>query len=88
MKRLDLASLFLLAVLTGCGTSTTSTSIGAIRNYNGTASVGDFLTITINSTAGTIDYNNHTNGDAGTVPYTVNSDGTYTVTDPQFAGGV
>jgi hypothetical protein len=83
MKRLALASLFLLAVLTGCGTSTAPTSTNAIRNYNGTASVGDFLTITINSTTGTIDYTNHTNGDTGTVPYTVNSDGTYTVADPQ-----
>lgn len=83
MKRLALASLFFLAVLTGCGTSTTSSTTSAIRNYNGTASVGDFLTITINSTASTIDYTNHTNGDTGTVPYTVNSDGTYSVTDPQ-----
>jgi hypothetical protein len=83
MNRLALAALFFLALLTGCGTSTSPTSTSAIRNYNGTASVGDFLTITINSTASTIDYTNHTNGDSGTVPYTVNNDGTYTVTDPQ-----
>jgi len=83
MNRLTLATLFLFAVLTGCGTSTAPTSTSAIRNYNGTASVGDFLTITINSATSTIDYTNHTNGDTGTVPYTVNNDGTYAVTDPQ-----
>lgn len=83
MKRLTLACLFYAGFLAGCGSSTHTTSVNAIRNYNGTASVGDFLTITINSTASTIDYTNHTNGDTGTVPYTVNSDGTYTVTDPQ-----
>jgi len=83
MSRLAPASLLLLALLTGCGTSTAPVSTNAIRNYNGTASVGDFLTISINSTSSTIDYTNHTNGDSGTVPYTVNSDGTYTVMDPQ-----
>src|SRR6266849_4735144 len=62
MNRLTLTSLFFLVVLTGCGTSTAPTSASAIRNYNGTASVGDFLTITLNSTASTIDYTNHTNG--------------------------
>jgi hypothetical protein len=44
--------------------------------------VGDFLTISLDSNAHTIAYKNYTNGDSGTVPYTVNSDGTYTVTDP------
>ncbi|PYX47590.1 MAG: hypothetical protein DMG79_13550 [Acidobacteria bacterium] len=53
-----------------------------MRAYNGTASVGDFLTISIDSTALTITYQNYTNGDTGTVPYTVNGDGTYTVSDP------
>ena len=84
MNRLTLTSLFFfLVVLTGCGTSTAPTSTSAIRNYNGTASVGDFLTITLNSTASTIEYTNHTNGDTGTVPYTVSSDGTYALADPQ-----
>jgi hypothetical protein len=44
--------------------------------------VGDFLTISIDSTALTITYKNYSNGDSGTVPYTVNSDGSYTITDP------
>ena len=83
MKRLIFACLLTFALLTGCGTSTHTAPVNAVRNYNGTASVGDFLTITINSTASTIAYTNHTNGQTGTVPYTVNSDGTYAVTDPQ-----
>jgi hypothetical protein len=53
-----------------------------VRAYNGTASVGDFLTISIDSSAHTIAYKNYTNGETGTVPYTVNADGTYTITDP------
>jgi hypothetical protein len=85
MKRLTLASIcILLGLFTNCGTAHNSTgSTSTIRNYNGTASVGDFLTISINSTTSTIQYVNHSNGDQGTVPYTVNADGTYTVTDPQ-----
>ena len=83
MKRLAFASLFLLSFLMGCGTSTAPVTTSSVRKYNGTASVGDFLTISIDSTVHTIDYINHTNGDSGTVPYTVNVDGTYTVTDPQ-----
>jgi hypothetical protein len=53
-----------------------------VRSYNGTASVGDFLTISIDSSAQTITYKNYTNGETGTVPYTVNADGTYTISDP------
>jgi hypothetical protein len=44
--------------------------------------VGDFLNITVNSTALTITYTNISNGDSGTVPYTVNANGSYTITDP------
>jgi hypothetical protein len=55
----------------------------AIRAYNGTASVGDFLTLSLDSTAQTITYKNYTNGEMGNVPYTVNSDGTYAIADPQ-----
>lgn len=79
---------FLLVIailfLAGCnGTSkVATTSQSAVRAYNGTASVGDFLTISIDSTALTITYKNYTNGETGTVPYTVNADGTYTISDP------
>jgi len=87
MKTAKLAILVFFALFAGCSSNTTSSNSSpapssSIRTYNGTASVGDFLTITINSSAGTIGYKNYTNGDSGTVPYTVNSDGTYTVADP------
>ena len=70
----------------GCGfTSNSSAPVpapAAVRSYNGTASVGDFLSITLDADAHTITYSNRSNGDAGSVPYTVNSDGTYTLADP------
>jgi hypothetical protein len=44
--------------------------------------VGDFLNITVNSTALTITYTNLSNGESGTVPYTVNANGSYTINDP------
>ncbi len=71
-------------LLSGCGTNQARPTpvTNAVRNYNGTASVGDFLSITIDATAGTIAYTNRSNGDTGTVPYTVNPDGTYTLNDP------
>jgi hypothetical protein len=73
-----------LLLLIGCS-STTSTPPAATvaRAYNGTASVGDFLTITLDPTAQTISYTDISNGETGVVPYTVNSDGTYTLNDPE-----
>ncbi|HEY6185639.1 MAG TPA: hypothetical protein VIW67_25590 [Terriglobales bacterium] len=80
---------FTLAALVGacflffsCSSTKTMTAVPSVRTYNATASVGDFLTISLDSTAHTIAYKNYSNGDSGTVPYTVNNDGTYTVTDP------
>jgi hypothetical protein len=61
----------------------TGTAVSSVRSYNGTASVGDFLTIKVDSSSNTIAYENRTNGQSGTVPYSINADGTYTVTDPQ-----
>ncbi len=58
------------------------TPAAVTHSYNGTASVGDFLTIVINSTASTISYTNLSNGDTGTLNYTVNADGSYAITDP------
>ena len=71
-------------LLVGCESTSklATTPQNPVRSYNGTASVGDFLTISIDSSAMTITYKNYTNGEMGTVPYTVNSDGTYTITDP------
>jgi len=72
-----------LCFLAGCGTASKPVPApDVVRNYNGTASVGDFLTISIDSTASTITYKNYTTGDSSTVPYTVKADGTYTITDP------
>lgn len=79
-KLLLLASVGLLA---GCTATAPKSSQSAVRDYNGTAAVGDFLTISIDSDAQTITYDNRTNGENGTVPYTVNADGSYTITDPQ-----
>jgi hypothetical protein len=75
--------LFMMFLLVSCSsTPRTTMPAPASRTYNGTASVGDFMTITINSTTGTIVYKDVSNGDSGTVPFTVNSDGTYTLSDP------
>jgi hypothetical protein len=82
-----MAALFALASCGGssggsAGASGPGTTVAATRNYNGTASVGDFLQITVDSTTNTITYQNLSNGDSGTVPYTVNANGTYTLNDP------
>lgn len=52
------------------------------RSYNGSASIGDFLSITLDPVALTLTYKNLSNGDTGVVPYTVNADGTYALNDP------
>jgi hypothetical protein len=69
-------------LLMSCNSTSSTKFVPAVRTYNATASVGDFLTISLDSNAHTITYKNYSNGDHGTVPYTVNGDGTYTVTDP------
>lgn len=84
MKTARFVLLLALVLLAGCGsTSKVVPPTNSVRSYNGTAAVGDFLTISIDSNAQTITYDNRTNGETGTVPYTVNSDGSYTITDPQ-----
>jgi hypothetical protein len=86
-------ALLILIGLTGCGkqmsTTTTNTNnpIPATPSdvtyaYNGTASVGDFLTIIIDTTKLTLSYTNLSNGASGTIPYTVNADGSYALDDP------
>src|SRR4029077_3839152 len=74
--------LFLLFFLVSCSSSPNANVVPSSRTYHGTASVGDFMTITLDSTAQTIAYTDVSNGDSGTVPYSVNADGTYTLTDP------
>jgi hypothetical protein len=77
-------ALLVLAGISGCnGFQTTSVVNNDVkRTYNGTASVGDFLTITIDTTALTLSYSNLSNGDSGTIPYTVSAGGGYTLNDP------
>jgi len=83
MKTAKLVVLVVIFLLAGCNSTKLSTTTqSAVRAYNGTAAVGDFLTITIDSNANTITYKNYTNGETGTVPYTVNADGSYAITDP------
>src|SRR5579871_5100160 len=65
------------------GGASQSAPVPAVRSYNGTASVGDFLTISIDSNGHTITYDDLSNGETGTVPYSVNGDGTYLISDPQ-----
>jgi hypothetical protein len=86
MKTARLALMAGLCFLAGCNSTSTMSVVApksAVRTYNGTASVGDFLTISVDSNANTITYKNYTNGETGTVPYSVNADGTYTITDPK-----
>ncbi|HTW31216.1 MAG TPA: hypothetical protein VMD76_06030 [Candidatus Sulfotelmatobacter sp.] len=86
MKIAGLGLVFSLCLMSGCGTtpsSVTTSTEAAVRSYNGTASVGDFLTISIDSSALTITYKNYSNGESGTVPYTVNANGTYAIADPK-----
>jgi hypothetical protein len=75
-----------LLVLAGLGCNSTNVapvSTGSSkRSYNGSASIGDFLAITLDPVALTLSYTNLSNGDTGVVPYTVNADGTYTLNDP------
>src|SRR5438309_4113609 len=70
-----------LLLFLGCGS--TSAPGNSPRAYSATASVGDFLSITLDPAEHTLAYTNVSNGDTGTIPYTVNVDGTYTPQDPQ-----
>jgi hypothetical protein len=80
---LFLTLLFTLLFTASCGNAPGSGSASSSsRSYSGTASVGDFMNITLDSTGQTITYTNVSNGDTGVVPYTVNPDGTYTLNDP------
>jgi hypothetical protein len=75
--------LFTMFLLVSCSsTLRTTMATPSSRVYHGTASVGDFMTITVDSNARTISYTDVSNGSSGTVPYVVNSDGTYTLNDP------
>ncbi len=81
LRVLFLAGAILATV--GCGAKRSELGGSKPRSYNGTASVGDFLTITLDPATQTLIYTNLSNGDSGTVPFSVNSDGTYTLNDPK-----
>ena len=92
MRFRALITLLALAGIAGCSGTQTATSPSPTptptpapatkRLYNGTASRGDFLNITIDTAAGTFTYTNLSNGDSGTASFTTNADGTYTLNDP------
>lgn len=70
-------------LLSACNSiSPTAVITPGSRVYNGTASVGDFMTITINAGAQTIAYSDISNNTSGTVSYIVHADGSYTLNDP------
>ena len=75
-----------VVALTACGSppaaATPTPTPTPSRSYNGTAGVGDMLTIQVDPNARTIAYNNLTNGLVGTATYTINVDGTWTISDP------
>lgn len=82
MKNAKGMLLLFVCLLAGCNSTSKSAPVSSVRSYNGTAAVGDFLTISIDSASQTITYKNYTNGETGTVPYTVDSNGMYTISDP------
>lgn len=70
------------AALAACGGGGGGGGGSSTHTYHAAAPVGDFLTLTIDTGAHTIQYHNITNGDYGTVTYTDRSDGGMDVTDP------
>ncbi|MGC2022476.1 MAG: hypothetical protein WA654_15545 [Candidatus Sulfotelmatobacter sp.] len=83
MKTRVAFGLLTILLLVSCSsTPRTSLATPTSRVYHGTASVGDFMTVTVNSGAQTIAYTDLSNGASGAVSYTVNSNGGYTLSDP------
>ena len=87
MKVLSLATGAMFLLISGCSAGSNAPVVppaapAAIRAYNGTASVGDFLALTLDPNNKTIAYKNISNGDTGTVTYAVKNDGTYAINDP------
>ena len=83
-----------LLPLAGCGGSSSSGSLPntnpastpvttITHTYNGSASVGDFLTITVDPETLTFSYQDFSSGQSGTaIPYTWNTDSSYAINDP------
>jgi hypothetical protein len=79
---LDTAALAALAVaLAACpGSKQSPPPAPQVHTYNGTAAVGDFITLTVDRAAATISFHNWTTGNAGLLPFTVDADGALVVT--------
>jgi len=73
--------LFCVSLALGCGTANTDSAPNSPRSYYGSASVGDFVTITVDPAKRTLAYSNLSNEDSGVIPYEVNEDGSYTLND-------
>ena len=56
-------------------------SVATSHSYKGTASVGDFITFDLDTSALTFSYHNVTNGLSGSGTYVVNTDGSYAITE-------
>ncbi len=80
-----LATALLLGTL-ACGSNPVSPPLSnpqsQVRTYTGTASVGDFFTISLDPNAQTLTYTDVSNQDSATVAYTTNANGSYTFSDP------
>ncbi len=73
--RMAVVIVCLLATL-GCGSNTVTApapQAPSVRNYTGTASVGDFFTITLDPNAQTLTYTDLSNNVSGTAAYTENA---------------
>jgi hypothetical protein len=84
MKYRVAAAIALALATFGCGanTATPGSSAQQTRSYTGSASVGDFFNITLDPNTQTLTYTDVSNNMSGTVAYTANPNGTYTLTDP------
>lgn len=80
--RVSALTVLLLAVSACSHSSRPLSSFAAKRNYTGSASVGDFLSIRLDPATQSLFYTNRSNGDTATVRYGANADGTYTLNDP------
>jgi hypothetical protein len=82
--RLTIALICVLVTF-ACGTNSVTApdqQVSTLRTYTGSASVGDFFSISLDPNAQTLTYTDHSNNESGTVAYTANADGTYTLSDP------
>jgi len=83
MKNVLWASAVIGIALLSCGGGDGAGVVGGVSEYLGTASVGDFLKVSVDHATHTITYQNLTNGQQGTVPYSLASDGGFDIQDPQ-----